>query len=114
MQGNKSKLQSFFKPPTPLHWTASPLHERDWSMGGKEWHSFGACCCYHSKYSEVSWLLSFSMVTHWPYIICDVEVDRDVGGFVGFRPECDVCVHVLLFTGLHLSPRPPHQERRGE
>jgi hypothetical protein len=38
-----------------------------------------------------------------------VEVDRDVG--FGFRPECDVCVHVLLFTGLHLSPRPPREER---
>jgi hypothetical protein len=38
-----------------------------------------------------------------------VEVDRDVG--FGFRPECDVCVHVLLFTGLHLTPRPPREER---
>jgi hypothetical protein len=41
------------------------------------WHSFGACCVLlPSQYSEVSWLLSFSMVMHWPYYLQ--------------RPECDV------------------------
>jgi hypothetical protein len=66
MQGNKSKLQSFFKPPA-LH----PLHERDWSMGKKSGILLELAVLLlllPSQYSEVSWLLSFSMVMHWPYI----------------------------------------------
>ena len=52
-----------------------PLHERDWSMGKKSGILLELAVLLlllPSQYSEVSWLLSFSMVMHWPYIICEV------------------------------------------
>jgi len=47
-----------------------PLHERDWSMGKKSGILLELAVLLllllPSQYSEVSWLLSFSMVMHWP------------------------------------------------
>jgi hypothetical protein len=113
MQGDRSKLQSFFKP--PLHCTACIPCMKGTGAWEKEWHSFGACCCYHPNTQRYLGCFPFqrSCIGH----ILSVRW-RWMHARFGFRPaECDVCVCVCtcaaaVHTGLTCLQRPPGEERR--
>jgi hypothetical protein len=112
MQGDRSKLQSFFK--SPLHCTACIPCMKGTGAWEKEWHSFGACCCYHPNTQRYLGCFPFqrSCIGH----ILSVRW-RWMHARFGFRPaECDVCVcvHVLLLFILASLVSKDHQERREE
>ena len=81
MQGSKSKLQSFFKPPA-LH--ASPAW-KGLEHGEKEWHSFGACCAAAATIPILRGILVAFLFNGHALAIIYLW-----GVAVVFRPECDV------------------------
>ena len=82
MQGNKSKLQSFFNPPA-LH---APPAWKGLEHGEKEWHSFGASCAAAAATIPIlrGILVAFLFNGH------ALAIYYLRGVVVVFRPECDV------------------------